>query len=469
MAGLALALLYERSLGQASPWATYISSLPLKEHIPLLWSPIEQSWLQGTDLGDSIASDYACLKEDYETLILPLIQSHPAVFSNSMDTSFEAFVNASSLVSSRAFYTDDFHGEALVPLADAFNHRGGSKGEHVHFESEGNVCPQCGETDYCECFLLEEAAGEDEEEPEWESVSGSDDDASDTSDVESSSEVLSEPESETSCPSLFDPDANSSDIMDMRVVQPCKAGEEVFNTYGRHTNTYLLNRYGFAELDNPSDVVVVTMDEVSDGVQKSGASLSVKQLQERLKFWNTTGRAVALLLEHQAEERMYSEEHSEEEEDEEPTLEDFEDVEDDTFFFNATGVANPQLTLFLHVLLMPAAIYKNLVKKKGAYQSYCEDVLACVYASPLKSPGKGKAKMTTTPASTSSALTPTIHSIISSIALDRLSRYPSRIQDDHAELQRLTESNDKSVKKWALILQISEKRILREVLGQCRT
>lgn len=470
MSGLALVLLYETSLGETSPWANYISSLPQNEHIPLLWSSTEQSWLQGTDLGDSLHSDYASLREDYETMILPLIQSNPSVFPASMDTSFEAFANSMSLVSSRAFYTDDFHGEALVPLADAFNHRGGSKGEHVHLESDGNVCSQCGETEYCECLLLEEAEGDDEVEPEWESVSGSDE-GSHASDVESFSEVLSESGSDTSCPSLFDPETSSPDIMDMRVIQSCRAGEEVFNTYGHHTNTYLLNRYGFAELDNMYDVVVVSMDEISDAVQTSGASPSVKQLEERLKFWNATGRAVALLLEHQAEAQLYSEEHyddGEEEEDKQPTLEDFEDVEEDTFFFNASGSANPQLTLFLHAMLMPTAMYKSLVKKKDAYPSYCEEVLSGGPASPVKISGKGKSKMVPA-ASTSSDLTPIIHSLFSSIAVSRLSRYSTLIQDDHADLQRLTESNDRSVKKWALILQISEKRILREVLGQYRS
>lgn len=34
-------------------------------------------------------------------------------------------------------------------------------------------------------------------------------------------------------------------------------GEEVMNTYGRHSNAALLHMYGFTETDNPYDEVLV--------------------------------------------------------------------------------------------------------------------------------------------------------------------------------------------------------------------
>jgi hypothetical protein len=44
---------------------------------------------------------------------------------------WKEFRHAYALVSSRAFWVDAFHGLALVPVADAFNH---SENNHVHLE-----------------------------------------------------------------------------------------------------------------------------------------------------------------------------------------------------------------------------------------------------------------------------------------------------------------------------------------------
>lgn len=49
--GLAMALMYERSLGAASPWEGYLQLLPEKECIPLVWSLEEaDKLLVGTEL-----------------------------------------------------------------------------------------------------------------------------------------------------------------------------------------------------------------------------------------------------------------------------------------------------------------------------------------------------------------------------------------------------------------------------------
>lgn len=75
--------------------------------------------LAGTDLGDSIQMDMALFKQDYDSLILPLIQENRTIFMDPKQFDLERFLEASSLVSSRAFQVDEYHGEALVPLADA--------------------------------------------------------------------------------------------------------------------------------------------------------------------------------------------------------------------------------------------------------------------------------------------------------------------------------------------------------------
>lgn len=49
--GLAVAVMYERSLGEDSPWAGYLQLLPEEECLPFVWSVDElDSLLCGTEL-----------------------------------------------------------------------------------------------------------------------------------------------------------------------------------------------------------------------------------------------------------------------------------------------------------------------------------------------------------------------------------------------------------------------------------
>lgn len=49
--GLAVAIMFERSLGPDSPWFHYLQLLPSSEPIPLLWSSQEiDTLLMGTEL-----------------------------------------------------------------------------------------------------------------------------------------------------------------------------------------------------------------------------------------------------------------------------------------------------------------------------------------------------------------------------------------------------------------------------------
>ncbi|KAH8116424.1 hypothetical protein DFH11DRAFT_1209779 [Phellopilus nigrolimitatus] len=60
--------------------------------------------------------------------------------------SLEGFKHAYALVSSRAFIVDAYHGLAMVPIADAFNH---SLENHTHLESDHDVCSSCGSLAEC--------------------------------------------------------------------------------------------------------------------------------------------------------------------------------------------------------------------------------------------------------------------------------------------------------------------------------
>ncbi|KAJ1943291.1 hypothetical protein FBU59_002954 [Linderina macrospora] len=52
------------------------------------------------------------------------------------------------------------------------------------------------------------------------------------------------------------------DTLDMVVVRPCRANNEVFNTYGEHGSSYLLHRYGFCDTGNTFDSVLLEIDDV---------------------------------------------------------------------------------------------------------------------------------------------------------------------------------------------------------------
>jgi hypothetical protein len=114
--GLTLAVMFEQAKGQASPWFEYLISLPEKVDIPLLWDANQIHFLDGTELGESVMQDQMALREDYDSIILPILKE--PVFCPLEEFSFEKFQNASSLVSSRAFDVDEYHQHSMVPLAD---------------------------------------------------------------------------------------------------------------------------------------------------------------------------------------------------------------------------------------------------------------------------------------------------------------------------------------------------------------
>lgn len=139
------------------------------------------------------------------------------------------FLRAFSLVSSRAFHVDAWHGVALVPLADAFDH---SDEHDVHFASDPWVCPECGSFDQCEHDELS-ATGKPAGQGQCDSPS----------------------------PPKEDGDEDSCELVSVRTI---RAGQEVMNTYGGRelSNARLLAYYGFALPGNKHDRVSFSLDEV---------------------------------------------------------------------------------------------------------------------------------------------------------------------------------------------------------------
>ncbi|KIY68528.1 SET domain-containing protein [Cylindrobasidium torrendii FP15055 ss-10] len=212
---LALALCIETTKGSESRWHGYLQSLPKNQvDLPVFWSNDLDAmrFLNGTEIQKRLVardSDdlnlFDSLLSFYENTAVAVSEKY-----SGSKVPFESFTHAYSLVSSRAFLVDAYHGLSMVPIADAFNH---SQDNHVHFESEYDVCPECGAVDRC---------AHDSPPP------------SPTHELAPSIDPVFEMVSNTVIPS-----------------------GEVFNTYGEDlSNADLLMRYGFMSDVNDNDRVV---------------------------------------------------------------------------------------------------------------------------------------------------------------------------------------------------------------------
>ncbi|PRW44560.1 ribosomal lysine N-methyltransferase 3 [Chlorella sorokiniana] len=120
--GLVLAVLHEMSLGEDSNWHGYFQACPPREYLPLFWSDAQLALLQGTELDGRVEADREAAREDFEEHVLPLLEKYPGRLRPDFVT-LPNFHAAASLVASRAFGVDEWHGDAMVPLADIFNHK----------------------------------------------------------------------------------------------------------------------------------------------------------------------------------------------------------------------------------------------------------------------------------------------------------------------------------------------------------
>ncbi|KAI8923247.1 hypothetical protein BC831DRAFT_43031 [Entophlyctis helioformis] len=323
--GLSIAVMFERSKGAESPWADYLDSLPPHEDIPLFWTKAQLAELKGTSTSRRVASDLKQLREEYNDTILPLVKEHSDVFVVAKST-YDDFAAATSLVTSRAFQVDDYHGNSMVPLADLFNHR--TDGEHVHFETNGDVCVHCGSNGDCACEMFDEDGDEeeeDDEDAEWEDEEDEDEQHVGAGKKHSHAHSHADggccdhdhghghgrgdetedddDDDAASCPSeLYDEEGDSEDdtmgtdmendadfipntggdMIEMVVYTPFSKGDEVYNTYGDKSNTDLLNRYGFVEMNNPYTTVTIDIETVTARVAEGMPNPMA--IQDRLEY-----------------------------------------------------------------------------------------------------------------------------------------------------------------------------------------
>lgn len=242
--GLILSLMHEILLGRQSAWWGYIQSLPQFEHIPQLWSSHNLKHLKGTSISSSrLQHDAKMMKRDYEEHIQPLLDKYPKVFNATF--SFELFKKTISLVTSRAFCIDEMHGDSMVPLADAFNHKvalvhlssgyqvfggGGGGGEEEGDTSSsdlgnGNSFSVVNPLKRCEYLGLDRANGLDLR--------------------------------------LEIGIVDVGDALKIVAASDVEEGKEVHNTYGELSNAELLYKYGFCLRQNPFTTVTIDKKSIS--------------------------------------------------------------------------------------------------------------------------------------------------------------------------------------------------------------
>ncbi|KAJ3127089.1 hypothetical protein HK098_006786 [Nowakowskiella sp. JEL0407] len=327
--GLAIAVMFEISIGQSSIWYGYLQSLPKILPLPLFWllgpKPHHKKalqYLEGMELYDSIQQHLTLLRQDYDGHVVPLIET--LTHGNQEMFTFERFCTATALCMSRAFEVNEYHGHSLVPLADIFNH---VEHENVHIETDQEVCPQCGEHGGCDCF-------------------------------ESESTVSSTPSltlSDSHIPTYDDDEKDDEEDEEDRVklsitvVNACKKGAEVYNTYGKLSNAGLLQRYGFTLEDNIYDVINIEPELVLRNVLSVMKSkkgwwsvgpywMNLKkvraEIDERVEFWVKS--CSELIVESEMESEDLVEDFDDDEM--EDASENFSDVESSVFSQNAESM-----------------------------------------------------------------------------------------------------------------------------------
>ena len=262
--GLALniAIMHERWLQEKSKWHGYFAVLPDRGErtLPMFWPESALRALRGTELAAHVAADAASLREDYdEHVVKGLCVSCPEVFDPNVygdpppgtETSetvsgFERYLEAASLAASRAFFIGDVFGEALVPVADMFNHRTDAESVRV-FGAD-----------------VESDAESDSNSAENDSNSAE----SDSNSAESASEAM-------------DPyDAPVAGKLEIHARVAVRAGEELFNTFGQQNNASLLHKYGFCERANAHctvglDVALVERALGADATRAAARSIGL--------------------------------------------------------------------------------------------------------------------------------------------------------------------------------------------------
>lgn len=424
--GLAIALMYEMSQGTKSKWYGYLQCIPAFEPLPMYWDPAELAPLQGTELTYILDNDKERLQEDYDMQVGPFADEHRERTGGREVLSFELFKRASSLIASRAFGVDAYHGDAMLPVADIFNHTGR---EHVHIQSDGDVCTVCGSPDPCPHTRhqegeedeheeeeeeeekeekAEEKEKEKEEKEEEEEEQKHEEHGSHDEEDEMVEEVEEDEEEEDEEWPRPDGVVESKHALDIVMIREAAAGEEVYNTYGPLPNVVLLNKHGFVEIPNLNDCVSV--DEALIREVSAKCLGNAEAANKRLAFC-------------QSRKKIFG--------------------EDLCYNFHYNGTAERELLWVLFVLFAPPATCVKMAKAKPA-----------LLYKQLRSIDKRQL-----------AADECVRGMLVALARARLGLYPpTTLEEDRRALAKAQSDGSKAILVWALMLRVAEKELLGRVI-----
>ncbi|CAA7060483.1 unnamed protein product [Microthlaspi erraticum] len=413
--GLSVALMYERSLGEESPWSGYLQILPFQEDLPLVWSIDDfDSLLSGTELHKVVKEDHGLILEDWEESIKPLTSSLP---TNVDPDSFgiKAYLAAKSLIASRSFQIDDYHGSGMVPLADLFNHKTGA--EDVHFTAESSHSESDTETD--------ESEDADEDEPSSTSSPSPEHSFEDVPGEITDDQAKEEEEDEEENSSVLQDDQSG---LKMIMVKNVPAGAEVFNTYGLMGNAALLHRYGFTELDNPYDIVNIDLELVTEW---SSSSFTSRHTRARLAFWRKLGYSGC------------------------------ESQNSEYFEVSSTGEPQSELLILLYLLLLPEDAYNKLDVATSTTEA-CPEITVGKHKFVLGQSGSEGSDVDV-------LVTDGVGEALLAIVEKRESLYGSltSLEDDIVRLEACLLPRDRRL-YHSLVLRVSERRILEKLRSYIR-
>lgn len=253
---LSVVLLYEFLRGDSGPWWGYLQSMPRSKqsndqtiahwgiNLPMHWKEEENEneswrWIENCESGrmvrrtsedptgilEGIGMSLARLQDYYRQVALPLLyKAHPFLTTKKKASTEQAlwndFVRMHSIISSRSFVVDMFHGVALVPISDMFNH---SDDANVHFETDEDVCDECGELGMCP----------------------HNDDPLPSAAYGRPSAFLPAKDGPNSIDWKAPKSLEGLDTVDMVAQEQIDQKGEAFSTYGLMSNSILLTTYGF--------------------------------------------------------------------------------------------------------------------------------------------------------------------------------------------------------------------------------
>ncbi|KAI3863289.1 hypothetical protein MKX03_009646 [Papaver bracteatum] len=423
--GLSVALMYEKSIGEASNWAGYLQLLPDSECLPLVWTLDEvDQFLTGTELHKTMKEDKTLIYEDWKENIMPIISSGQLDNVDLKCFGVEQYFAAKSLVSSRSFEIDDYHGYGMVPLADLFNHKTGA--ENIHFTNVSPHSESDSESDN-ETDVEEVENGfhdnSNDKPPSVEKVHSSSN-GSPTA-VDNKSYMNGHAEGQTTSeddPTLKD-DPTALEII---VVRGVKSGDEVYNTYGTMGNAALLHRYGFTEPDNSYDIVNVDLKEV---INWSSDLFSCRYSRARVSLWRKLGCSGC--------------------------------VSENSEYFEISSDGEPQIELLilLYIIFLPEKTYDKLNQSVP----FVEDVNKTVNILLSEDYSNKKVSLETPENVNSLLLTKKVCDALLSLADIRESFYGvNSISDDIEALKGCSCVRERKL-YHSLVLRVSERKIIKKL------